>query len=99
MATAEDFSAVEDQIDDLRAALKTITAVDWNGYVKVRDILARATDLMLADGSASEHTASCVGHPKVARCAMTGVFEPASGSGTTSGYDPAAVQRFADLGG
>lgn len=73
------------RVQELREKLETVTDAEWQGYVKVHDILA---------GSESGHD----GQPAF-RCAMLGIFETPAGPGEVGEYDAGAVQRFAGLGG
>jgi len=87
-------------LSDLKEKLNSITETEWEAYVKVRDILAAGSDLLLGGGAgATEAAGATAFFGKVVRCAMLGVFEPAVGAGAIGGYDEGAVRRFADLGG
>ena len=105
MSAPEDFDALKAQIADLQTALAGVSGDEWQTYIRVRDILATTMGgLQLANYSAEVAAFDAGGlHtsliPFVHKCAMLGLFEPGLGSGTSGAYDPATVQRFADLGG
>jgi hypothetical protein len=104
MSTTQDLTSLKERISELQTKVQTITDNEWQAYIKVRDILALGSGLLLEGGEESAAFADSGGggllvHAHVVRCAMLGMFEPAFGSGSVDGYDAGAVQRFEDLGG
>jgi len=105
MSALDDFDAISSQIAGLKDALGQINDDDVRSYLKVRDILEKTTGgLQLVNGlegaDSAAAAAGTVSHFRfVHKCAMVGLFEPEPGSDASAAYDPAAVQRFADLGG
>ena len=104
MSAPEDFDAFKTQIAELKDALDGVSPEEWRAYIKVRNILGTTTGGLELENEFADATAFAAGgtvsHFRfVHKCAMSGLFEPGLGSGTSGTQDPAAVQRFADLGG
>jgi hypothetical protein len=104
MSAPEDFDAFKSQITELQTALEGVSEEEWRAYIKVRDILGTTTGGLQLVNDGTEAAAFAAGgaishFTFVHKCAMLGLFEPGLGSGTSGAQDPAAVQRFADLGG
>ena len=105
MSASEDFDALKAQITELRNALDGVTVEEWQAYNKVSAILGTNLGGLQLVNDGAEVAAFDAGgtHTSLIRfvhkCAMVGLFEPGPESGTSGAYDPATVQRFADLGG
>jgi len=92
--TSQEIEELKSRIHAMQAQLEAVTDLEWQGYLKVRDILALG--LGIDAGGSEPGNASGLG---ALRCAMMGIFESADGPGNLGEYDAGAVQRFADLGG
>ncbi|WP_433166899.1 hypothetical protein [Kribbella sp. CA-247076] len=83
----QELEELKSRVQGMREQLDTITDEEWLAYVKVRDILA------LDPGFGGE-----AGLDNAVRCAMLGIFETSTNSGSLGEYDAGVVGRFAHLG-
>ena len=92
--TSQEIEELKSRVLAMQAQLVAVTDQEWQGYLKVRDILALG--LGIDAGGSERGDASGIG---ALRCAMMGIFESSDEPHNLGEYDAGAVQRFADLGG
>lgn len=101
--TSQEIEELKSRVLAMQAQLVAVTDQEWQGYLKVRDILALGlgTDRRGGEGvvDAGGPKPDSVPGTDASRCAMMGIFESSDGPGNLGEYDAGAVQRFADLGG
>jgi hypothetical protein len=101
--TSQEIDQLKARIHAMQAQLEAVTEPEWQGYLKVRDILALGLGI---DRRGGEGVVDSDGTERgdapssgASRCAMMGIFESDDGPRTPGEYDAGAVQRFAYLGG